>query len=141
MALSIEDREAFLAEPHIGALAVEAGRDRAPLTVPIWYQYSPGGNLWLLTGADSRKLRLLRTAGRCSLMVERLEPTIRYVSVSGPVAGVRPGSRDDLVEMASRYLPAEVVPGYIEVAEGSHGTQSRVEITPQQWLSSDLGSV
>lgn len=141
MALSIDERQAFLAEPHIGALAIEAGPDRAPLVVPIWYQYAPGGSLWILTPTDSRKMGLLSAAGRCSLMVERLTPTVRYVAVSGPVAAVRAGSHDDLVEIASRYLPAEAVPGYIEMAEASHGAQSRVEITPQQWLSSDLGSV
>ena len=49
MALSVEEREEFLAEPHIGALSVVEKSDRAPLTVPIWYQYSPGGELWVLT--------------------------------------------------------------------------------------------
>lgn len=49
MALSVEEREQFLAEPHIGALSVVDGPDRAPLTVPIWYQYGPGGELWVLT--------------------------------------------------------------------------------------------
>jgi nitroimidazol reductase NimA-like FMN-containing flavoprotein (pyridoxamine 5'-phosphate oxidase superfamily) len=47
MALSREEREQFLAEPHIGALSVVERPDRAPLTVPIWYQYNPGGELWV----------------------------------------------------------------------------------------------
>jgi nitroimidazol reductase NimA-like FMN-containing flavoprotein (pyridoxamine 5'-phosphate oxidase superfamily) len=55
MALSVEEREQFLAEPHIGALSVVERADRAPLTVPIWYQYSPGGELWVLTEPGSRK--------------------------------------------------------------------------------------
>ena len=42
-ALSVRDRELFLAEPHIAALSVSAGEGRGPLTVPIWYQYAPGG--------------------------------------------------------------------------------------------------
>jgi hypothetical protein len=41
--LSVRDRELFLAEPHIAALSVSAGPGRGPLTVPIWYQYEPGG--------------------------------------------------------------------------------------------------
>lgn len=41
MALSKNDREQFLAEPHVAALSVSAGPDRGPLTVPVWYQYSP----------------------------------------------------------------------------------------------------
>lgn len=141
MALSIEEREAFLAEPHIGALAIEAGPDRAPLVVPIWYQYTPGGELWFLTGAESRKVALLSAAGRCSLMVERLSPSIRYVAVSGSVTEQRPGTHDDLVEMASRYLPAEKVDGYVAVASAEHGSQTRLTITPEQWISSDLGGI
>ena len=43
MALSENEREQFLAEPHIGALSVADGTERGPLTVPIWYLYSPGG--------------------------------------------------------------------------------------------------
>src|SRR5690242_20099962 len=41
--LSVRDREAFLAEPHVAALSVSAGQARGPLTLPIWYQYRPGG--------------------------------------------------------------------------------------------------
>ena len=55
MALSKDERESFLAEPHVAALSVSAGEGRGPLTVPIWYQYTPGGDLWFTTGAGSRK--------------------------------------------------------------------------------------
>ena len=84
MALSRDEREQFLTEPRVAALAVNAGGDRGPLTVPIWYQYSPGGQPWVLTGAGSRKHRLIEAAGSFSLMVERSEPTVRYVAVDGP---------------------------------------------------------
>lgn len=61
MALSKQEREQFLAEPHIAALSVSAGDKRGPLTVPVWYQYTPGGEPWVLTGAgasiDSSKPR------------------------------------------------------------------------------------
>lgn len=55
MALDAQTRQEFLAEPHVAALAVDAGAGRAPLTVPIWYQYAPGGDLWILTAEDSRR--------------------------------------------------------------------------------------
>ena len=61
--LSVRDRELFLAEPHIAALSVSAGPGRGPLTVPIWYQYEPGGEAWVLTEAASRKARLIEAAG------------------------------------------------------------------------------
>ncbi|MBD1318220.1 pyridoxamine 5'-phosphate oxidase family protein [Gordonia hankookensis] len=139
MALTRSERELFLAEPHIAALAAEAGPDRAPLVVPIWYQYAPGGSVWFLTGTSSRKLALIREAGRCSLMVETLEPTIRYVSVSGDIESYTDGTREQLTEMAARYLPAEKVAGYVDFAWENHGAQTKVVLRAQRWVSSDLG--
>ena len=75
--LSVRDRELFLAEPHIAALSVSAGPDRGPFTLPIWYQYAPGGEAWVLTPAGSGKVPLIEAAGRFTLMVERAAPTVR----------------------------------------------------------------
>ncbi|MFP1627987.1 pyridoxamine 5'-phosphate oxidase family protein [Streptomyces sp. 5K101] len=142
MALSRHEREQFLAEPHIAALAVDSGDGaRAPLTVPIWYQYAPGGDIWIMTGRDSRKARLIAEAGRFSLMVDRVEPTVRYVSVEGPVVDTVPATREQLVEISARYLPAEKVEGYVDFAWKSHGDQVVVHMRPQRWVSSDLGNV
>ncbi|WP_299534528.1 pyridoxamine 5'-phosphate oxidase family protein [uncultured Streptomyces sp.] len=139
MALSREEREQFLAEPHVGALAVDAGPGRAPLTVPIWYQYTPGGDLWILTGRASRKAVLIAAAGRFSLMADRLTPTIRYVSVEGPVTSTVPATREKLVEISARYLPAEKVDAYVDFAWEAHGEQVVITMRPAHWLSSDLG--
>lgn len=141
MALTREQREQFLAEPHIAALAVDAGEGRAPLVLPIWYQYTPGGDIWIMTGRDSRKHELIRAAGRFSLLVERIEPTIRYVSVEGPVVDTRPGTVEDLREMSARYLPAEKVDGYVEFASKNHGEQVIIRLRPERWVTSDLGTV
>lgn len=142
MALSREERERFLAEPHIGALAVDSGEPgRAPLTVPIWYGYEPGGELWVLTGRGSRKHESIARAGRFSLMAERLAPTVRYVSVEGAVTGTEPGTEAHLREMAARYLPADKVDAYVRFASGDHGEQVVIRMRPQRWLSSDLGTV
>ncbi|WP_455362056.1 pyridoxamine 5'-phosphate oxidase family protein [Streptomyces sp. SYSU K21746] len=143
MALSREEREQFLAEPHIAALAVDAGKgdERAPLTVPIWYQYAPGGDIWIMTGRDSRKAGMIEAAGRFSLMVDRHEPTIRYVSVEGPVVSSRAATREELVELSARYLPPEKVEGYVDFAWENHGEQLVIHMRPQRWVSSDLGQV
>jgi hypothetical protein len=137
--LSARDRELFLAEPHIAALSVSAGPDRGPLTVPIWYQYEPGGEAWVLTGAGSRKARLIEAAGRFTLMVERVTPTVRYVSVEGPVTRVIPGTDELLREITVRYLPPEEVPAYLEFAEAELGEQVAIYLRPQRWLTADLG--
>ncbi|WP_217144836.1 pyridoxamine 5'-phosphate oxidase family protein [Streptomyces sp. AC627_RSS907] len=141
MALTRDEREKFLAEPHIAALAVEAEAGRAPLSVPIWYQYEPGGDVWIMTGLDSRKNQLIKAAGRFSLMVDRLEPTIRYVSVEGPVIETVPATEEHLREISARYLPADKVDGYVAFATANHGEQVIVRMRPERWVSSDLGSV
>lgn len=141
MGLSKVEREQFLAEPHIAALSVAAGPNRGPLTVPIWYQYTPGGEVWVLTGVDSRKARLIEAAGRFSLLVERVEPTIRYVSVEGPVIRTEPGTDDLLREMSSRYLPADKVGPYVEFAKAELGENLAIYLRPERWLSADLGTI
>jgi hypothetical protein len=136
--LSVRDRESFLAEPHVAALSVSASQGRGPFTVPIWYQYIPGGEAWVLTEAASRKARLIGAAGRFSLMVERVMPTVRYVSVEGPVTRMVPGTDAHLRESAARYLPPDKVPAYIEFAR-ELGEQVAIYLRPERWLTADLG--
>jgi len=137
--LSVRDRELFLAEPHIAALSVAAGPDRGPVTVPIWYQYEPGGEAWILTEAASRKAGLIKAAGRFTLMVERLAPTTRYVSVEGPVTRTVPETDELLWEIATRYLTADKARDYVAMAKAEFGPQIAIYLRPQRWLASDLG--
>jgi Pyridoxamine 5'-phosphate oxidase len=139
MTLTIEERQQFLAEPHVAALSVSAGDKRAPVTVPLWYQYEPGGDAWILTPAESVKARLIRAAGRFTLMVQRLEPTVRYVSVEGPVTSTTPGTRDDQYKISARYLPPEMVDGFVAMAVAEHGPKVVIRMRPERWLSADLG--
>ncbi len=137
--LSVQDRQSFLAEPHVAALAVAAGLGRGPLTLPIWYQYTPGGEPWVLTEAASKKVRLIEEAGRFSLMVDRVMPTSRYVSVEGPVARIVPGTGELLREIAERYLPPDEANAYIEFANAELGDQVAVYLRPERWLTADMG--
>ncbi|WP_030622268.1 pyridoxamine 5'-phosphate oxidase family protein [Streptomyces sclerotialus] len=141
MALTREEREQFLAEPHVGALSVAAEEGRAPLTVPIWYHYEPGGELWILTGRDSRKAQLIGAAGRFSMMVDRVAPTVRYVSVEGPVAAVQPGTREEHLRLAARYLPKDKAEAFVDYAERELGPHVIIRMRPHHWVSSDLGQV
>jgi hypothetical protein len=139
MPLNVAEREAFLAEAHIASLAVEAGEGRGPLNVPVWYDYSPGGEIRFLTDGDSVKARLVAKAGRLSMLVQRDSPTYRYVSVEGAVVSSGPTTAEELTRIASRYLPPEAVPGYV------HGSDLSVLVTfrmrPEHWLSADLGAL
>jgi len=136
MPLSIAEREEFLAERHVAALSVSAGTARGPLMVPIWYVFIPGSRIWISTHPDSRKGKLIAAAGRFSLLVHRVEPTTRYVSVEGPATVAGPSSDDDLRTIASRYLPAGKVEPYVDFARGEY----RIELEPEHWLSADLGA-
>ena len=136
--LSVAEREAFLAEPRIAALSVAAGPERGPFTLPIWYQYEPGGEAWVVTEAASRKARLIEAAGRFSLMVQRTLPTNRYVSVEGPVTRIAPCPDEVLLKITERYLPPDQVPGYLKLAE-TFGEQVAIYLRPQRWLTGDLG--
>ncbi len=137
--LSVRDREAFLAEPHVAALSVSAGAGRGPFTLPIWYQYAPGGEAWVLTEARSRKAELIGAAGRFSLMVDRVMPTVRYVSVEGPVTRTVPATDALLLEITERYLPADEISAYIQFAGAQLGEQVAIFLRPHRWLTADLG--
>ncbi|WP_039797913.1 pyridoxamine 5'-phosphate oxidase family protein [Nocardia araoensis] len=140
MPLTLQERQEFLAQPHVAAFSVAAGAGRGPLTVPIWYQYSPGGEPWILTGPESQKMRYLRETGRFGLMVQQVDPTVRYVSVEGPVTRITPMTDEMHREMAARYVPAESLDAYLKAAE-AYGTQVAVYLRPEHWLSADLGNL
>ena len=141
MALSKEEREEFLAQPHIAALSVVERPDRGPLVVPIWYQYTPGGELWVRTEPGSRKARAIAAAGRFSMMVERTEPTVRYVSVEGPVTRTGPDRPEQARELAARYLPAgDRLERYLEFERTEIGEMIAIYLRPEHWASADLGA-
>lgn len=140
MALSRTEREQFLAEPHTGFLAVNSEPGRAPLTVPLWYGYEPGGDVWIITGADSRKAKLIADAGRFSLVVQRSAPTERYVSVEGPATEPVPATEQEIRLMAFRYLPSASAEDYLAFAEDFPDTQVLIRMPPEHWLSADMGS-
>ncbi|MEO3803996.1 pyridoxamine 5'-phosphate oxidase family protein [Nonomuraea sp. B1E8] len=139
MPLDVAAREAFLAEPHIASLAVEAGEGRGPLNVPVWYDYRPGGEIRFLTDGDSVKARLIAKAGRFSILVQRVSPTYRYVSVEGPLVRSDPTTLEDLTRISARYLPPDAVSGYVQGSDLHALVTYRMR--PEHWLSADLGAL
>ena len=133
------EREAFLAEVHVGIISI-ADKDRGPLTVPIWYSYDPGGDLWIVTGKDSRKGRLLSVAGRFSLCVQTEKPPYKYVSVEGRIASTEAAEIErDLRPLARRYLGEKGGDRYVEQTRDlpSHQDQVLIRMRPERWLSAD----
>ncbi len=135
-----EEREAFLAEVHVGVIGLDR-RGRAPLTVPIWYIYEPGGELWIMVESDSAKQRLIERAGRFSLCVQSETPPYKFVSIEGPVTNVRPSDKDrDERLMAHRYLGEK--PG-VDVhcfpkSDVNHVSGRIVTISPGRFVGSVL---
>jgi hypothetical protein len=139
--MSTHEREAFLADVHVGIISIsEPGR--GPLTAPIWYGYEPGGELWVVTAAASRKGRLLESAQRFSLCAQSETPPYKYVSVEGPVASIRASDYElDERPLAHRYLGQEFGDRYLDSTGGSaareDGANLRIALRPERWLTVD----
>ena len=139
--MTSEERDAFLTEVHIGVLSVN-NDDRAPLTIPIWYTYNPGKDLWMTTGVNTRKGKLLRKAKRVSFCVQSETPPYRYVSMEGPII-IEDLSVDENREytrpMAQRYLGAEEGDKYIAAMEDffARSVPVLVRLQPENWLTFD----
>jgi nitroimidazol reductase NimA-like FMN-containing flavoprotein (pyridoxamine 5'-phosphate oxidase superfamily) len=136
--MTTSEREAFLADLHVGVVSI-AEKDRGPLTAPIWYDYEPGGELWILTGRSSRKGKLLEDVGRFSLVAQTETPPYKYVSVEGPIISIgKPDLERDERPMAHRYLGKELGDGYIESTRGEGEADNMlVKMRPERWLTID----
>src|SRR5262245_64678688 len=83
LAMNRSEREAFLSGVHVGVISIERA-GKAPLAVPIWYDFDPAIGVWVITGKDSEKGRALAAARRFALCAQSEAPPIyRYVSVEG----------------------------------------------------------
>ncbi len=141
--LTEQERQSFLAEPHVGVLSVAAGDDRPPHSTPVWYAYQPGGSITFFTGTQgrkSRKAQLIEQAGVLSLTVQREEFPYRYVTVEGTVVRVdRPPSAEQVLAVVRRYLPEEAAQAFVK-AELERRTSEFVLFTvrPDRWLTFDF---
>lgn len=135
--MSKEEREAYLAHPHVGVLGVERS-GRGPLTVPIWYDYKPGGDVVILTSPNSLKGRLIADAGQFSLCVQSESLPYKYVMVEGKVNETRECDIEaDARPMAYRYLGRELGDQYI--GDGDDSSSVVISMTPSHWYTTDYG--
>lgn len=138
MPMNEEQQQQFLAEMHVGVVAI-ARDGRAPLAVPIWYGYQPGGDIKLLMSPDSLKARLLAEAGRFSLCAQSEKLPYKYVMVEGPVVETRPADVEaDARPMAHRYLGPEMGDQYID--DGDDSDSIVVLMRPEVWYAVDYGN-
>jgi nitroimidazol reductase NimA-like FMN-containing flavoprotein (pyridoxamine 5'-phosphate oxidase superfamily) len=134
-----KEREAFLADSHIGILSIAAGA-RGPLTIPIWYEYEPKENLiWMTTGGVSRKGKLLKRVERISLCVHSEELHCKYVSIEGPISIEAANTDTDTRHLAHRYLGVERGDAYISTMRAfmERSEPILVRMRPERWLTFD----
>ena len=137
--MTTTEREQFLANVHVGVISV-AEDGRGPLTVPIWYGYTPGGELAVWMEKASRKALLLQRAGRFSLCVQTEQRPYQYVSVEGPITAIEPVDLErDARPIAHRYLGIDAGDAYIAESANdiASGQQIVVRMRPERWLTAD----
>ncbi|MFG1798217.1 TIGR03618 family F420-dependent PPOX class oxidoreductase [Nocardia sp. NPDC049149] len=132
--MTSDEREAFLADLHVGVIAIERA-DRAPLAVPIWYGYEPGGEVLIWTETGSVKEKLIRAAGRFSLTVQVEQPPYKYVTVEGTVTGIEQATADVVTAIAVRYLGEAEGKAFTD--QNLTPTSLLVRLRPERWLSTD----
>jgi nitroimidazol reductase NimA-like FMN-containing flavoprotein (pyridoxamine 5'-phosphate oxidase superfamily) len=132
--MSRDERERFLAGLHVGVVAIERS-DRAPLAVPIWYSYEPGGEVTIWTQADSVKHQLIRTFGRLTITVQDERPPYKYVTAEGDVTDIAAAVEADVRPIAVRYLGAEAGQRFID--QQLSPTDVVIRMRPRRWLSTD----
>jgi nitroimidazol reductase NimA-like FMN-containing flavoprotein (pyridoxamine 5'-phosphate oxidase superfamily) len=140
--MSTEAREAFLSAVHVGVLGVGDPRDgSAPLLLPIWYAYAPGGDVVVQTGRKTLKADLLRGAGRFSLCVQDESAPYKYVSVEGPVTAiVDPIPAEERRNLAFRYLDAATAQAYLAGNENQLTEDILFRMRPQRWRTADFSA-
>lgn len=132
--MTSDEREQYLSELHVGVIAVERP-GRAPLAVPIWYGYEPGGEVLLWTQADSMKHRLIRDAGRFTITVQDERPPYRYVTAEGEVTAIEPAEDAEVRAIAVRYLGEQDGGRFAD--ENLNSGSIVIRMRPQRWLSTD----
>jgi PPOX class probable F420-dependent enzyme len=128
------ERETFLAEVHVGIVAVE-DPGRSPLAVPVWYLYEPGGTVRIMTGGTSRKAGLIGRSGQLSLVVQTEAPPYKYVSIQGTATMLGPSDEAERRSLARRYLGRQGGDAFVDAtAEAANVT---IEIVPEVWHTFD----
>lgn len=138
IAMNRDEREAFLADLHIGILTVP--HEHGPLTCPVWYAFEPGGEITVVTPADARKVQGLEPGTRVSFCAQDEELPPKYVSVQGSVTAVVPAQAEvEVTAMAVRYLGDELGAAYVAgTREADPRDEVVIHIRPDRWYSADF---
>jgi PPOX class probable F420-dependent enzyme len=134
--MSRAEREAFLAGVHVAVLSVVVAEHSAPLAVPVWYSYQPGGTVTVSTRRGSRKAAAIAAAGRFSLCAQDERPPYKYVTIEGP-AVIEEIEHAERLALARRYLGAEGGDAFIAANPGDDSDVA-IRMTPEHWMTADF---
>lgn len=142
LAMSVHAREEFLAATHVGVVGVTDPRGgSAPLLLPVWYGYQPGGDVIVQTGRDSVKAQFIRAAGRFSLCVQDEAQPYRYVSVEGPVVAIEdPLPAATWEALAHRYLDKATAEAYLQANRHQLDADLILRMRPHRWRTADFSA-
>jgi hypothetical protein len=135
LVMTAREREEFLAGVHVGVVAVNRA-GRAPLAVPTWYGYTPGGEVLLWIDRGSVKERLFLESGRFSICAQVETLPYKYVTAEGPVIAMdKAPTEEQALGITGRYLPAEEASSWVRDNLGENSLLVRMR--PEKWLSTD----
>ena len=134
MKMSKDEREAYLAEVHVGILSIpRAGR--GPLSAPIWYDYAAGDRVLMFIDKLSLKSECLKKTDSISLCVQKDSPPYVYVSVEGSFE-LGEADKNKHLGVAIRYLGQERGNQWMEKF-GYQEESYMLSLSPQNWLTKD----
>ena len=136
LAMTVDERTAFLADLHVGVLAV-VETSGAPLAAPLWYAYRQGGDVRMWVDSSSRKAVALRASGRACLCVQTEDAPYKYVSVEGPVVLSDGYDREEFRSVAVKYLGPELGEMYAASSEEGMAHTVTVSLAPDRWYTID----
>ena len=134
--MSDDEAAEFLAQPLVAVLALDEP-GWSPHVTPVWFHHRPAdGTFVVMTDASTKKARLWRDgSGELSLSIQSAEgATARYVNVQG-TASLVPLTPEVLRTVASKYLPPDLVDGYV----ADPPEDSMFEIEPRRIVTGVIG--
>ncbi|GAA2738821.1 hypothetical protein GCM10009867_31870 [Pedococcus aerophilus] len=73
-----------------------------------------------------------------TLVVDTVEPRVRYASIDVELVGERVATTEDRTRLARRYLGVEGADAYLAMAQESFGPESVFTVRPTRWRTADL---
>ena len=137
-----QERDRFLAEPHVAFLDDPAGVPRAD-AFPLFYDYTPGSTLslftWNLLAGTGQDTAVIQPERPVRLTVRREECPASFVAVQGTVVqrSLRP-TADEVFAIARRYSGDEEAWDFTVMVLGSSDTDLVLfTIRPERWITGD----